>query len=243
MKKLFTFLCLLTAAGAYAQQSEIGLSFGVSTNSRPFGTVAYRGDQLAANNAISATYLYNLNKTWQLGGEICYTELSRRSSKEFAWHGDVVGNDGKKYEYAHASYTFCPMLNAKFAKWDGGYVYAGVAAGLVVARNYITNGGPSGNASDSYVAPDGGIGEVAGIQVGASAYVSRRVSLNIQGAVRYYNLSYGNTQAEYYPGKKYAYGMWVFPVLAGVRYNFGFHKVINAQTGKSELAPANRSAQ
>lgn len=243
MKKLFTSLCLLMAVGAYAQQSEIGLSFGVSTNSRPFGTNAYRGDQLAANNAISATYLYNLNKTWQLGAEVCYTELSRRASKPIPWHGEVVGNDGKKYEYAHASYAFTPTLNAKFAKWEGGYAYGGITAGFVVARDYITNGGASGNASDGYVGPDGGIGEEAGIQLGVSAYVSRRFSLNLQGAVRYYNLTYGSTGAYYYPGKNYAYGMWVYPVLAGVRYDFGFKKHINAQTGKSEITPSDRSSQ
>jgi len=241
MKKVFIILFLLLSVNSFAQQSEIGLSAGISMNSKPMGNEVFRGNRSSLNYSTGLTYLINLNRTFQLGAELDMLELSRRSTYVYDWHeGEPVGNDGKKFDYSHYTFSFAPFLNAKIFKWEDCYVYGGITAGLVVARNYQnTNNDPSPNSSDSYAAADGGIGEMAGVQLGINYSINRRFALNAQGSIRYYNLSY-DAEAYYYHDKL-AYGAWVYPVMAGLRYNFGFEKIINAKTGNEELKPSPRN--
>jgi hypothetical protein len=232
-EKLFIVILMLLSINVSAQNAEIGLGIGTSTNSVPFGTEFYRGNRVATNYAAGLTYVRNLGRIFQYGADLYVVELSRKSFYVYTWEDKQIGNNDKKFEYARASYSFCPVFNAKFFKFGKSYLYAGLSVGVVLATNYKTDDGTTPNSNISYVAPSGGIGEVGGAQAGINYNVTPRISINGQVAVRYYNLYY-NTQADHY-NDKLAYGTLVYPVIVGVRYNMGYTRHINAMNGKYEL--------
>jgi hypothetical protein len=231
MKKLLYLFSMLPSV-AFAQNTELSLTGGISLNGQPSANMYYVGNKSALNYAASFTYLRNidLNDHWQIGGDLYVHSLASKSSKTYNYLGDEIGGDNKRFEYAKAVLTPDFITNYKFHLDDDEYIYAGAALGLV----YTINDHTSTNPRYTYKGPNGGIGASTGVQAGIVYGISPRLALNGELAMRYYYITY-DAPAPYRNGEELHYGIVTVPITVGIRYRIGFERQYNVTTGRYML--------
>lgn len=197
MKKIICSLLLVSTsvfahAQINAQDLEIGVHGGVSSNGDPSGNMPYKGDIATFNYSGHLSVIYHIHKNFQIGLEGRVTELSRMTDSVYLSPYKIpFGADGKKMVYAKymVSGAFLANLQAPVGT-KGGYVYAGAAVGYGTSRHKTRRL----NDNESYRTPDGGSGMVFGGQVGFVMGLSKFIGLNIEGAYRSYTLNYDNNE-------------------------------------------------
>ncbi|MBA3830050.1 MAG: hypothetical protein H0X33_14005 [Taibaiella sp.] len=229
MKKLATILALLPTL-AFGQQYELGLSAGVSINSKPTNNMYFKGDVITPNYAADVTLLRNFGDDFQIGIDIHEMELSRRSHIVYDDYGHLIGADNKKFVYAKFASSICIVLNKKIYL-DDNYFYGGIAMGGAIARNNSHK--LSGDAA--YEAPDGGYGLSMGIQVGYVYNFCQRFALCGELASRYMDLDYDAHAPITLPATNLHYRMIAYSATIGFRYRFGYNRKLDATTGESLL--------
>ncbi|HXS35510.1 MAG TPA: hypothetical protein VN721_02330 [Flavipsychrobacter sp.] len=219
MKRSLVFLFLILPCLSYAQHISFGVNAGVGMNSEPTGNVFYKGNQPTLNYAGHINALYSVLGHWQAGLQIDALELSDKSSTSYSYyHGSTIGNDGKKFVYSKIASSLSVVFNGK---WNliNSYLYLGVAAGYGVARNYKAIYGQN----ESYEAPDGGLGPVVGGQLGYVYGITSRLGVNIEAALRYYNLSYDAQAPMIHSTEKLHYQAMAYNATVGIRYRLVRH--------------------
>lgn len=214
MRKVLLGLLLLPFA-AGAQNFELGLRAGISTNTKPSDNMVFKGDKMTLNYAAAVDVVYNLSERWQAGVEIQSTQLSMKSDKAYTyWNGAPIGNDNKRFIYAKNAGSLAAVFNAKLPTMNG-YAFGGLALGYAAARH------DSKDLSDneSYRAPNGGNGVVFGLQAGYVMGLTTRLGFIAQAAFRYYNFKYDALQPNGSGGQEnLKYGIVSIPVTVGLRF-------------------------
>ena len=213
MKKLLCCL-LLAPASVYAQKFEFGLGAGLSISTKPSDNMAFKTDRSVVNAAGALSLLYNINAHLQTGLEMHLLQLSGKSDAVYTtFDGRKIGGDDKKFVYGKSTYSFTAVLNGK--KFMGnGYGYAGVAAGYVATRH----DSKTLSSNESYRAPNGGNGLALGLQLGYVRGISKRLAVNAELAMRYFNLGYDAMEPSGTSQDKLKYSIMAFPVTVGIRY-------------------------
>jgi len=215
MKK-FTFIILLLTSLHVQAQIELGLNLGAAINTNPNGNLYYQGDKSPLNPMVSLKGLYNVNDHLQAGLDISLTQLTRKSDKSYPYYlGGTVGGDNKKIVLAKTYTSVCAIVNGKvFTK--NGYMYGGAAVGHGVARHNSQTRLPN----ESYRAPDGGNGLVAGLQIGAVWGASKTLGYNVELAGRYLNLQYDAKAPYTTPAADMSYHLYDIMLSIGFHYRF-----------------------
>jgi hypothetical protein len=239
MKKV-ALLCLLgigLSAGASAQSFELGIGGGFSTNTSPSGNMKYQTDQSVINYAGTIKLLYTSASNFQIGLDGSLVELSGKSSKKYKHYvlPDSIGGDGKKLVYAKYAPAIC-LVGNKLLVINKSSIYIGLAFGYGFARNQtdITK------ANESYKGADGGHGIVLGGQIGYVGRISDKLGLNIEVAVRSYNLKFDAPAPYVTPKEDLHYGIVSIPITFGIRYYF-FRFEPNAVPRPYRVRPMGRS--
>jgi len=229
MRKIATMLFLLLPAVMHAQRFEIGVSGGLSVNSKPTNNMYYQGDIVTYNYASQLTILSNNSRKWQTGLDIHVLELSRGSNYRYYYNDNFIGGDGKRFLYSRITTSFCAVATRKIyiSPVSKSYFYVGVAGGLVIARN----NSQIASADASYKAPVGGKGVEVGAQLGFSYSVSSRFSLYSEFAPRYFDLDYDAAAPKEHLYNLH-YRIVTYPLVIGFRYKFGYDKKLDSKTGE-----------
>ncbi len=229
MKRLLLPLIILTTLPAFAQKFEFGANMGASINSKATNNLAYKGDGIAINYATSFFALMNIRHNLQIGIDANVLQLSRTSPDYYLNGKKVIDGrtDGKQFIYSKVTTAFDAVLNKKFYTRYG-YFYGGIGIGVSVARNFNKN---TPSPSADYIAPDGGVGPVFGVQAGYTYNFSKRFAFNIEAAVRDFDLDYSAHAPVFKPYSYLHYRVVAYPVTVGIRYCFGFHKAKSAYMG------------
>ena len=205
------FLLLLPFAAS--AQTEIGIDGGISANTAPTANMPYKSNSPAPNYAGLASIIFNLSKHCQLGLQVRAEGLSGRSNHSYTdFHGNEIGDDGKRFVYAAPLLTADVVLNRRVG-FGKGYFYYGIAAGGAGSINSHSNGN-----NVSYRAPDGGIGYEAGVQIGYTLGITSSLGVNMELAARYINLSYTAHAPSSSDDALLHYGIVAFPLTIGIRY-------------------------
>lgn len=230
MKKILCSLLLLPVF-ASAQKMEVIAGGGFSTNSKPSNNMYYKGNRNTYNYAATLKVLYNLDNNVQIGLDAIVNELSRRSDLAYVgFRGeDLVGGDDKKLVFSKVTTSVCAVLNKKLV-FGSSNIYGGVGGGFVIGRNNSSQYADD----ESYKAPDGGFGLAVTAQVGYNYNISSRWALNVQAAMRYYELNYNAEAPVVQPSTYLNYRVLAYPVTAGLAYKFGYNKKLS-QLGETEL--------
>ena len=197
-----------------AQNIEIGLAGGISTNSAPSDNIYYKSDKAAINYGGTLTVLYNFMDHMQYGIEAHVLELSGTSDKVYTGlNGLPIGGDDKKFVYAKNDAAVCGVFNGRLDVGRG-YVYAGAALGYNISRQSSTTLA----SNESYRTPDGGHGFVFGAQLGYVYGVSHKLGFFAEAAYRYIDLKYDAEAPAIAPKTDLHYHLTAMPVMIGIRY-------------------------
>jgi hypothetical protein len=208
------FCLLLAPASTFAQNFELGLGVGISTNTRPSDNMPYKGDKLTINYALAFDVLYNISDYLQAGVEAHATQLSRKSSTIYTtFYGNKIGNDNKRFVYAKSATAICAVLNGKLPAKNG-YAYGGLALGYGAARH----DSKTLSSNESYRAPNGGNGLVFGLQVGYVLGITERIGFSAQAALRHFSLKYDAMEPTGTTAENLKYNIMSFPITVGIRY-------------------------
>ncbi|RYE23802.1 MAG: hypothetical protein EOP51_09420 [Sphingobacteriales bacterium] len=239
MKKV-ALLCLLgigLTVGARAQSFELGIGGGFSTNTSPSGNMKYQTDQSVVNYAGTLKLIYTSASNFQIGLDGSLVELSGKSSKKYKHFQlpDSIGGDGKKFVYAKYAPAIC-LIGNKLLPINKSAIYIGLAAGYGFARNQTD----IMKSNESYKGQDGGHGLVLGGQIGYLGTLSEKLALNIEVAIRSYNLKFDGPAPYVTPQEKLHYGTVAIPITIGIRYYF--FKYDNARVPRPyRVRPVGRS--
>lgn len=233
----------------FAQKGEVGITGGISSNSAPSSTtIYYLADKAATNYAGSLTMVANLGGHYQFGGDIYILQLANTSSKTYNNpYGlpGLVGNDGKKFQYAQYCISICPVFNFKYTFNEKIYGYAGLAGGFAFSKTTTNSLDPNYRTDLAFRGIDGGIGYTCGGQLGVSYAITPKIAINAEFALRYYYLAF--TVSNNYPfgsgekanlntGPNVNISTLAYPATIGIRYRFGgFERQLNYETGKMEI--------
>lgn len=219
MKRFFIVCLLLQAFNSSAQSLELGIGGGFSVNGSPSGgNMMYKTDQSVVNYAGTMKLLYTTPSGWQFGLDGHVLELSGKSSQRYPsfFTQDSIGGDGKKFVLAKYATSVAFDAN-KVLNVGKDRFYVGLALGYAGVRNNTQ----VRKANESYKGPDGGRGLVIGGQLGYVAMLSEKLALNVDVAVRHYNLKYDDNSAPLVvPEEKLNYKILAVPVTFGIRYYF-----------------------
>jgi hypothetical protein len=219
MKRFFIVCLLLQAFNSNAQSLELGLGGGFSINGAPSGgNMVYTTDESVVNYSGTMKLLYMNRSGWQFGLDGHVVELSGKSSKQYVsfYSQDSVGGDGKKFVYAKYAVSVAAVVN-KMLPVGKDKFYVGLAIGYAGTRNNTQER----RSNESYKAPDGGKGMVLGGQLGYIATLSEKIALNVDVAIRHYNLKYDEATAPLVvPTESLNYKILSVPVTFGIRYYF-----------------------
>ena len=208
------FCLLFTPACTFAQNFELGLGAGISTNTKPSDNMPYKGDKFTINYAFTFDVLYNISDYLQAGIEAHATQLSRKSSTVYTtFYGNKIGNDNKRFVYAKSATSVCAIVNGKLPARNG-YAYGGLAVGFGAARH----DSKTLSSSESYRAPNGGNGLVFGLQVGYVLGLTERLGFQAQAALRHFSLSYDAMEPTGTTADNLKYNIMSFPITVGLRY-------------------------
>lgn len=230
MKKVLILCIMLAPFLAMAQKMEINFNGGASVNSKPTANMYYKGKVVTLNYATGLSIVHNGRNDVQTGLQFEMLELSRKKTI----YGNTPTGYGVinrvKYIYAKNMSSAYLIVNKKI-NWERSYVYGGLAVGIGFARNQ------SGNttAEVPYKAPDGGYGISFGVQAGYSQYISKRFSLNVQGAARYYDIDNDAEAPKVKPVTGIHYRIVSYPVTIGLKYKFVYKKKLDGNTGETIL--------
>jgi hypothetical protein len=239
MKKLFLFLLISLPFSVMAQKAEVGINAGFSSNTSPSGNIYYVADKPMQNLALSATFVGNIPNThFQVGADIYAIGLANKASKALAepYFGRIIGGNNETFTYAKLAISVCPVFNYKYNLSDNGYVYAGLALGIVGSLADPQKPSNSDGSEVTFRGINGGFGFTGGGQAGITYAITSRIALNAEIALRYYYLSF--TTSDSYPGgsSNIHLGTLAYPITFGIRYRMGFEKQLNYATGRYEIA-------
>jgi len=220
--RFYLLLILFIPFVTYSQNIEVGLAGGISTNSSPSGNMYYSIDKWTINYAGSFNALYNFTDHMQFGIEAQVSELSGISDNTFVSpYNTYIGGNNKRFVYARKDITICGVFNGKY-NIGRGYVYGGAAIGYGMARHNADEL----SSNESYRAPNGGAGLVAGGQIGWVIGINGRLGAFIEAAYRYMDLKYGTQAPKETQQENLHYHLSAFPVIIGIRYRL-FNTIIN----------------
>jgi hypothetical protein len=233
MKHTLLSLCTLALSlSASAQQSELGIGGGVSILSGASGNIHYKATEGATAGTLTLTYAYNLHHVYteskltaQTGFNVHVLKLAGESTDTFQYFGQTIGNDGKEFIYAKTAIAVTPMINMKYRMSNRTYIYGGASIGVIYGINNSNKRWQDFDGKDyTYTAPNGGAGLAIGLQAGLNQRVTQRLAVNLEVAVRRYNLHYSVDDTAYPGGFEFNYNTMAIPVTLGIRYRMGWEK-------------------
>lgn len=216
MKKVFLAAILLMSVNAFAQDLEIGIGGGLSTNTGPDGNMPYKQEQSLTNYAGTMKIMYTTFNYWQFGLDGHVMGIAGKTSKRYPGvFVDSVGGENQKLVYAKFAVSVCAVANKAFPFNKGkSYGYVGVALGAGSARNdhlEYTN-------DETYNGPDGGRGLCLGGQAGVVVSLAEKIGFNLDIAVRKFNFKYDAPAPLATPIEDLHYSVLTVPITVGIRY-------------------------
>jgi hypothetical protein len=224
---------LLCSFTIHAQNIEVGVAGGISTNSAPSANMYYGFDTRTLNYAGALNAVYNFADYLQFGIEGHVLELSGISNSIFVSpYNTYIGGDNKRFVYAKKDISLCGVFNGRY-NVARGYVYAGAAFGYGIVRHNAD----VLSSNESYRAPNGGAGLVAGGQIGWVVGINGKLGAFIEAAYRYMDLKYSTLAPKEAQQEDLHYHVSAFPVIIGIRYrliNTIIYNNYQHKKGKSE---------
>ncbi|MBS1782142.1 MAG: hypothetical protein JSS78_03665 [Bacteroidetes bacterium] len=214
MKLMFSLFCLFMPTFLFSQHLEFGLGGGVSMNGTPTDNMYMKAERHTVNYATSLSLHYDLNAYLQIGADLQISQLSGKSNNiYYTYWGVKVGGDDRTLVYAKTMIAPCFVVNGKYSIGKG-YLFGGVALGYGVARQNSKS--LSGN--ESYRAPDGGKGEIFGLQLGYVAPINNHFAVSAEAAFRQYHLQYDTHTSSIGEKENLNYRINAFPIIIALRY-------------------------
>jgi hypothetical protein len=236
MKHTLLSLCLLASSlSVFAQQSELGIGGGVSILSGASGDIHYKATEGSTAPTFTLNYVYNLHHVYteskltaQAGFNVHVLKMAGEATDTFSYFGKTIGNDGKEFIYAKTAIAVCPVVNLKYRMSARTYIYGGASVGVIYGINKANKGWNDFEGKEyTYTAPNGGAGLALGLQAGVNQRVTQRLAINLEVAVRRYNLNYSVDDTAYPGGFEFNYATMAIPVTLGLRYRMGWEKEYN----------------
>jgi hypothetical protein len=233
--KLFAYILisLLVPFNILAQNIEVGIAGGISTNSAPSANMYYGFDKWTSNYVGALNAVYNFADHMQFGLEGCVSELSGVSNNVFVSpYNTYIGGDNKRFVYAKKDISLCGVFNGRY-NTGRGYVYAGAAIGYGMVRHNADEL----SSNESYRAPNGGAGIVAGGQIGWVVGINGKLGAFVEAAYRYMDFKYNTQAPKEAQQEDLHYHLSAFPVIIGIRYrliNTIIYNNYQREKGKNE---------
>lgn len=238
MKRIL-FLAAMTVGcslGAYAQNpypdlhNDIGIGGGVSFMTLPRGT-AYTGTDANVSCYGHLTYTRYIDYRFSVGIEAGLTHWETSGSQPITgMENSYAGSATTKYLFADRAMNFLLRFNRMHWQTDQfnfqrSYFYYGVAAGVQYTSAQdkqlqfaqLNNKRGPENRYISQYNYQGGIGYVAGLQVGYTYFFGKTFGLNIEAAPRF---TYVFTEDYQQRHQNDAYHLFYVPVSAGFKLRF-----------------------
>lgn len=218
MKKVaITIVLLFSIMHLYAQRGaiEVGIGTGVSVNSDVSGNMVYKGNIPTVNQSFLLNALYNVHPNISVGMEARVLGLSRKSDSVYYINLNTkVGGDGRRLVYSKNMLSTCIVANGKYPMRRG-YMYGGLALGYGFSMHKASD---INIANESYRAPNDGSGIAYGIQAGYTYGINQVMALNIEGALRRYNLSYTVAAPDVFPKTNLEFATTAYALTFGVKF-------------------------
>jgi hypothetical protein len=213
MKKLI-YLLLLMPIMAWGQCFELGVNAGEACNSNPCTPNVSEPQPSISTPTLSIKALYNNDKNWQLGISADYVQLSYNKDCNMCnlpiITNRAAAHDAKTTIVPKTAIPVKAFINKKiFIKTFE--LYGGVSVGYVLSFNqeYGTNG--VADVVQTRNVKAGGM--LAGVQIGGSYPISKRMSMNAEISANYMLVN----------NEYYAYQVYNYPITIGFRYKVGRH--------------------
>lgn len=236
MKRFLFFIAIAGTLSAKAQspypdlQNDIGFGAGISLMTLPQGT-AYTGTDAKHSYYGQIMYTRYIDYRFNVGIEAGLTHWETTGSMPYTGLENASrGTAETKYLFADRALNFVLRFNKMHWQTDQfnyqrSYFYYGIAAGLVYTNaqekqlEFGQLNGRRGN-ENRYISQynyQGGIGYVAGLQVGYTYFFGNTVGLNVEAAPRF---TYVFTEDYQQLHQNDAYHLIYIPVSVGLKFRF-----------------------
>ncbi len=235
MKSFFLGICtLVLSSSIYGQYYEVGLNGGISTITKPNGSL-YQGSKSNWSYAAQASFHYNITEEWQVGLSVGLTRWERTGQWPLrSTNGDSLGNRDVNFLIADRAVSTALQLNRviSFYKPHEAFARSSVYFGASVGATFIGNDGKitytrqNPNTPVEYVYTsdfhyEAGYGFLLGLQVGYTYYINEHFGINADFAPK---VSFVKTKDPRYAAANDTYHLFYFPTTIGLHYRFGYRK-------------------
>lgn len=233
MKKLIITLATgLFSLSAAAQPFEIGINGGLSTTSKPYGSL-YQGTDNIINYTGDINFHYNFSERWQTGLSIGITQWQRKDSWPLtSAYKDSLGSMDVKMILADPAVSFAFQLNhivpfyERYEDFVQAHLYFGVAAGAVITGNSpkMEFSRVMNNSRDEYTYTSefhygSGYGFLLGAQIGYSYFFNEHLGINLELAPK---MAFMKTNDARFHGANNRFNVLYWPATIGIHYRFGY---------------------
>jgi len=198
---------------AAAQNFEVGVFGGFAFHSRPYNNRYVIDDKTQPGYVVGAKASLTLPKA-QIGLGVEMVNVQEYNYDLPTYSSRIYNNLAKPLI---TPYLFYNLLHNTPT---GGYLYAGIMGGPVVASvgsNTLEYNGPNSTLSGYQTTYNSTLGYILGAQVGFAARVAKRVRICGEFGMRYTNYDYKPVNSTL-QDDPYHYRYFYFPVTVGVRY-------------------------
>lgn len=213
MRNIILIMFVFVTTSLFAQKFEIGVNGGIGYNTTPAISETYTSVNSSAQAPPASVagmlkLAYNYKK-WQFGIEAGYINLTYKfwGKQYYIINSQIVElyNQPEKGTLGNPAIPVKLFTDRKIV-FKHSEIYGGISAGYVL----LTNGFIPPAEFNQVVPSKHGNGFTAGIQAGATYFVTKHIGINAEFQGNYMALSLDGTK----------YNLFEFPETLGIRYGF-----------------------